>query len=48
MRGSGAYASLLRSRFKLAHRRLGFVPAAKLDCSQFRGAPRGQQPDLFA
>ena len=48
MRGSGVYASLLHSRFRLAHRRLGFAPAAKLDCSQFRGGPCGQQPDLFA
>ena len=47
MRGSGAYSSLLASRFKLAHRRLGFKSAPQLDCSQFQPQQHTQQTDLF-
>ena len=47
MRGSGPYASMLASRFKLAHRRFGFKPAMKLDCSRFRSERHGRQADLF-
>jgi DNA repair photolyase len=51
MRGEGAYAELLASRFAAACRRHGFKVSRtpQLDCSKFRpdpGAPR--QPDLFS
>ena len=47
MRGSGAYAELLATRFELARRRLGFTEAAErhdLDTSRFRppAAPSAQ------
>lgn len=35
-RGSGAYATLIAERFRLASRRLGYLPPAPLDCTQFR------------
>ncbi len=51
MRGQGAYADLLRQRFRLALRRLGYEQGrslAGLDTSQFRRPPRaGDQLSLF-
>jgi DNA repair photolyase len=51
MRGEGAYAGLLSSRFAAACRRNGLDPARgpELDCSLFRGDPdRPRQADLFS
>lgn len=52
MTGSGAYAELVRQRFRLASRRLGFDSAemAPLDSGQFRppAGPGGDQYDLFS
>lgn len=47
MRGTGAYAELIRSRFHLASRRLGLdsVRSQPLDTSRFR-PPAGQSPQL--
>jgi len=35
MRGEGAFADMIRQRFRLAHRRLGFPGSPSLDCGQF-------------
>ncbi len=35
MRGEGPFADLIRQRFRLAHRRLGFPGLPALDCGQF-------------
>lgn len=46
MRGTGAYAELLRTRFELASRKLGFSPASgrhELDTSLFRPPAPGAQ-----
>jgi hypothetical protein len=51
MRGEGAYAALLSSRFAAACRRDGLDPARgpELDCSLFRGDPAApRQADLFS
>ena len=48
MRGSGEFASLLRQRWRISHRQLGFDASEnrfELDCSQFRRHP--QQMNLF-
>ncbi len=48
MRGSGPYAELLRTRFALAKRKLGFAGADErydLDTTLFR-APRADSPQL--
>jgi DNA repair photolyase len=48
MRGTGPYAELLRTRFELAKRKLGFAPASEryeLDTSLFR-APLPDTPQL--
>jgi hypothetical protein len=47
MRGSGPYADLLRSRFELARRRLGFADAEdryELDTSRFQ--PPSASPQM--
>jgi DNA repair photolyase len=49
MRGTGAYAELLRARFDLAKRRLGFASNEErydLDTSKFRPPARGPQLSL--
>jgi DNA repair photolyase len=51
MRGEGAYAELLASRFAAGCRRLGLnlARSPQLDCSQFRHDPTApRQPDLFS
>ncbi|MCL2830913.1 MAG: PA0069 family radical SAM protein [Betaproteobacteria bacterium] len=35
MRGAGPFADMIRQRFRLAHRRLGFPGFPSLDCGQF-------------
>jgi len=35
MRGTGIYAELLRKRFKIAYKRLGFDATPALDCEAF-------------
>jgi DNA repair photolyase len=48
MRGTGPYADLLRTRFDLAKRKLGFAPASEryeLDTSLFR-PPRADSPQM--
>jgi len=47
--GAGPVAALLRQRFKLAERRLGYAPVLPpLDCTRFRPPPRaGDQLSLF-
>jgi DNA repair photolyase len=48
MRGTGPYAELLRTRFELAKRKLGFAPAAEryeLDTTLFR-PPKPDTPQL--
>ena len=48
MTGSGEFASLLRQRWRISHRQLGFDASEnrfELDCSQFRRHP--QQMNLF-
>jgi DNA repair photolyase len=49
MKGTGPVADLIRNRFLLARKKLGFEGArAPLDCSQFRVPPRpGDQLRLF-
>lgn len=48
MRGEGIEADLLRRRFEVAHRRLGYGPAPKLRCDLFAPPPRaGDQLSLF-
>ena len=48
-RGGGAYATLIAERFRLATRRLGYLPPTALDCSQFRRPPAAgtRQGELF-
>ena len=46
MRGAGPYAELIRQRFRLAHKRLGFGELPPLEVGRFR-AP-GDQLDLFS
>ncbi len=45
MRGSGVYADLISQRFRSVVKRLGFIDAPPLDCSQFR-PPRAATPQL--
>ncbi|WP_127478761.1 PA0069 family radical SAM protein [Sulfurivermis fontis] len=47
MRGEGEYAELLRRRFRLAYRKLGFMDIPPLDCTQFRVPGRALQLGLF-
>ena len=47
MTGCGAYARLIRDRFDLAARRLGFTDGAHLDSSRFRPPRANGQLDLF-
>ena len=49
MKGTGPVADLIRNRFVLARKKLGFADARDaLDCSQFRVPPRsGDQLKLF-
>lgn len=46
MRGTGIYAELLRKRFRLASRQLGFEELPSLDSSKFT-SPAGGQIPLF-
>ena len=46
MRGTGIYAELLRKRFRLASRRLGYEDLPALDSSKFI-SPAGSQISLF-
>lgn len=47
MRGSGEFAELIRKRFHLACKRLGFDAIAPLDCSRFQVPGRAVQLDLL-
>ena len=47
LRGSGQYADLIRQRFQLAHRKLGFGPPLELRCDLFRRPQSGGQLTLF-
>ena len=47
MTGTGTFAELLKQRFRLAKKRLGFPGMPELDCSQFRPPFVGSQPTLF-
>lgn len=47
MSGEGIHADLLSKRFKLAKKRLGFVPMPTLDCSQFQSGPAEAQLSLW-
>ena len=47
MRGTGAYADLIRNRFKLAHKRLGFVDPPAFDTSLFTPPNLSGQLALF-
>jgi DNA repair photolyase len=47
MTGRGAYADIIRDRFELATRRLGFTDAVDLDTSAFRRPRLDGQLDLF-
>lgn len=48
MVGSGPFAELIRQRYHLAYRRLGFSASAPLDCSRFiPPVARGGQMSLF-
>jgi hypothetical protein len=46
MRATGIYAELLRKRFKLASKHLGFADLPALDSSKFT-PPSGGQISLF-
>lgn len=47
MRGTGEYANLLRARFDLKHRQLGYGDPPTLDTSQFRRDPGNPQLKLL-
>jgi len=47
MTGGGAYADIIRDRFELARRRLGFSGATEFDTSAFRPPRSDDQLDLF-
>jgi DNA repair photolyase len=47
MRGTGEYATLIRKRFDLARKHLGYHPAPELDCSRFTPPASTPQISLF-
>ena len=47
MRGSGTHAELLRHRFDMQYRRLGFSPLPPLVTALFRPPADAAQGDLF-
>ncbi|MDD3447664.1 MAG: PA0069 family radical SAM protein [Gammaproteobacteria bacterium] len=47
MRGTGPFAGLIRQRFRLAARRLGYTDPEPLACDQFRPPAPGGQLGLF-